>query len=148
MSAYRVSDPEVRQILVQLDSNVTDLTPYIIIAENLVTNFLVAAGNAISGSDKVVLTESELKEIERWLAAHFAAVADPRLKSQSVDGASESYDLQTDKIGLGITMYGKTAMMLDRSNQLSRIGRRIARVKTINPVLNKDESDNISGNAS
>jgi hypothetical protein len=55
------------------------------------------------------------------LAAHFVAVRDPKLTSQSANGASESYETNKSGMGLKATRYGQQAILLDTSGFLSSI---------------------------
>jgi len=77
----RVVDAEVREII-DVDSSITSLTPFITVANLLVTDKLAGTG----------LSAEMLKEIERWLSAHFVAIRDPRAKSESIGGISVTYE--------------------------------------------------------
>lgn len=81
--ANRVTDPEVKPLVP--GTSITDLTPFIDAANKLVNK--VAASPCGSS-----LSSDELKEIEKWLSAHFATVSDPSLGivSQTVKGSSAS----------------------------------------------------------
>jgi hypothetical protein len=57
-------------------------------------------------------TDAELELIERWLAAHFYAARDPQLASESIKGASSTYQGQT-AMYFESTVYGQRAMQLD-----------------------------------
>lgn len=68
------------------------------------------------------LSEPILKEIERYMSAHFVAIRDTREKSVSSDGVSVSFD--TGKIGEGLsaTTWGQQAIMLDSTGTLAEQG--------------------------
>lgn len=57
--------------------------------------------------------------VTRYMAAHLIAITDPRVASEQVKSLQTSYQYRLDK-GLGITMYGATAMMLDSSGLLAQ----------------------------
>lgn len=64
-----------------------------------------------------------LTEIEKWLAAHFVAIFDPRVKSESVGGEWQaSYQIGKEGAGLKATVYGQQAIMLDTSGTLASVG--------------------------
>lgn len=107
----RVTAEDVERII----TTSLDPMPFIDAANVIVTDRL----------DDQSLSEAALKEIERWLAAHFIAVSDPQKKSQSIDGASETYVLPpVTADGLKSTVYGQQALLLDSSGALANIGKR------------------------
>src|SRR5438309_3396699 len=93
----RVTDDEVKEIL----ATTVDTTPFIRAAHVLVNDALTGKG----------LEESTLIEIERWLAAHFACMRDPR-ESQVDAGAKAWFEGKTD-MGLNFTRYGQMVKLLD-----------------------------------
>ena len=97
----RVSGSEVQDII---DTDLETLTPFITVASQLV--------DGISG-----LGAATLKEIERWLSAHFVAIRDPRIMSEKAGDASANY-------------HGKSAMGLDATP-----GYNIGTVKPNMPTL-------------
>jgi hypothetical protein len=105
----RVTEAEVREII-EVDAALV-LTPFITIANLLVTTHLAAE---ISDTDL-------LKEIERWLAAHFVAVRDPRATSESIDSVSRSFEQMKMGEGLMGTRYGQQAALLDTSGKLQNL---------------------------
>jgi len=111
MSA-RVSSAEVAAIIDYDSTGITDITPFIAAATILVDK--IAAFD--TGIDA-----TQLKEIERWLSAHFVAIRDPKLTSQSANGASESYETNKTAFGLKLTRYGQQAIALDTSGYLTTI---------------------------
>src|SRR5690606_1442192 len=99
-----------------------NLAPFITVAHVTVENTLAAAG----------VDEATLKEIERWLAAHFACVRDPRVRNKSVDDASVSYEGRFGMArGLESTQYGQQALALDYTGTLARLGERKATFSVI-----------------
>lgn len=105
--ANRVTDPEVRAIIP--NTSFADLTPFIDSANVLVNR--VAASPCGSGLD-----DATLKEIEKWLSAHFASVSDPALSivSESVKGSSTTISRGNSATMDGImgTQYGQMANSL------------------------------------
>lgn len=121
MSA-RVTPAEVRQIL---STGLTDLEigAYIVAANSFVVANLGPAG----------LTEIQLKEIERWITAHFiASTREQQSKEEGAGGAYVKYQGVTGE-GLSATMYGQQAVLLDTSGTLAEIvgGRRKASMAAI-----------------
>lgn len=122
----RVTALEVQEII-EVDSTVLettpDLTPYISAATSLVDELLVGKHD-----------DDRLKEIERWLAAHFVAIRDVRRSSEKAGTVSESYQYKLG-LGLSVTMHGQQAVRLDTSGtlyDLDQIGqKRSAIVKAI-----------------
>ena len=107
--ANRVSDSEVKEII---DTDTDDIAPFIKVANILVTAKLGGQG----------LSDDQLKEIERWLAAHFVSMRDPRIMSEKTGEASVTY---YGKSGLGLdgSQYGQTVKILDTTGILSSIGK-------------------------
>lgn len=113
--SIRVTDQEVKEIF---DTTI-DTSPFIIVANKIVDNKL---------SD--LFNEETLKEIERWLAAHFVNARDPRAVSETIGSTSINYS-GTFGLGLDSSSYGQMVKMLDTSGTLANIGMKIARVDTI-----------------
>lgn len=95
--------------IIQVDASVTDISMFIETANNLVTRLLGTNAD---------LDSAALELIERWLSAHFYAVFDPRVSSESVSGVSASYQ-HSVSLGLAVTTYGQQAMMLDTTGTLA-----------------------------
>ena len=66
-----------------------------------------------------VLSDSDLDEIELYLAAHFYSVRDRDLSSKKTAGASGTFDGKTG-MGLESSLYGQTAKLLDSTGFLER----------------------------
>jgi len=94
------------------DSNI-DLMPFIETATALVDEVVNCAA-----AKNITISSALLEKIERWLAAHFYAHADPLYQSRSTGGASASFQGQTG-MGFESTVYGQTAMRLDPSGCLA-----------------------------
>lgn len=121
----RVSSDEVKEII-EVDSTITDITPFITAANLLVTKECTASS----------LTAALLKEIERWLAAHFVAIRDMRRASEKAGTVGENFQHSLG-LNLQVTMYGQQALMLDTSGALAALssgGARSAILTTIEPI--------------
>ena len=118
MPDYRVTQGEVEAII---DTDVEDLLPFIAIADALVTDKLTGQG----------IGTAMLKEITRWLAAHFVAIRDPRVKQDKTAEASATFFLGKEGEGLKATPYGQQVLALDTSGTLANLGKRTASVEAI-----------------
>lgn len=102
-TGYRVTSAEVLEIF-GAPPDVTDLTPFIRVANLMVNTHLSGKG----------LSSSLLKEIELYLAAHFACMRYRQFSSESIGPASRSYaDKALAGTGFQITRYGQQALALD-----------------------------------
>lgn len=116
----RVTASEVLEIMnTQLTED--QLAPFIKSANLTVTSIL---------GESTVLSEDQLTEIERWLAAHFASVLDPLPVREIIGEAEASYQ---GKFGMQLqsTTYGQTAMSLDITGSLANLGKTKAYLKNI-----------------
>lgn len=122
--SYRVTAAEVQEIINYDESAFPTITAFIKAANLVVTDKL---------GSSTVLSSDQLMEIERWLAAHFIAVADQRLKSEKIGQAQNEYqgDIASDAIGLHTTFYGKQALVLDVTGTLASLGKKKAKLTTI-----------------
>jgi len=118
MSNYRVTQGEVEAVI---DTSIDDLLPFIVIADTLVTDKLTGQG----------LSTSMLKEITRWLSAHFAAIRDPRSSKEKTGEAEASFFLGKAGEGLDATPYGQQVKVLDTTGILGSLGKREAKVTAI-----------------
>lgn len=114
----RVTEAQVTAIL---DTDLDDLSPFIT-AASLVVDRVAAADSTLAAAD--------LLEIERWLAAHFAAIRDERAHSQRQGDSSVTYQGKTGK-GLEFTSYGQQAMALDPTGILRTLGKPRASLTSI-----------------
>lgn len=89
-----------------------DLAPFIATASLIVTEDLANQG----------LSAARLKQIELYLAAHFAAIKDEHgaLKSSETLNAKETYGGSFTK-GLNLTRYGQQAIVFDTSGILANM---------------------------
>jgi hypothetical protein len=95
--------------VIEVDSSIS-LDPFIDTANELVTEFCGSV---------TTYTTYRLELIERWLAAHFYAIRDPRSASESAGPVSASYQFKVD-LGLKQTTYGQQVLVLDTAGGLSR----------------------------
>lgn len=109
--ALRVTEDEVHEII-DVDSEITTLIPFITAANLLVTERLGTSS----------LSAAQLKEIERWLAAHFVAVRDRRTSQETLGSANQSFTGKTG-YGLEFTPYGQQVLLLDSTGLLSKKAR-------------------------
>lgn len=118
----RVEVDEVKQII---ETSLSD---------PIITAFIDSANVTVTAllGTSTVLSTDQMKEIEKWMAAHLIACTRERqVKSESVDGASVTYEGSTGD-GLDSTMYGQMAKMLDTSGVLaSSIGMKTITIKAI-----------------
>ena len=114
----RVTEPEVEKILHNPDE--VDVEPFITAANLVVTQNL-------SGT---ILSTAELKEIERWLAAHLAGMRIRQEDSIKVGDASAKF---TGTYGLGLdnTQYGQQVKVLDRTGILASLAQPRAKFSTV-----------------
>ena len=101
----RVTDDDVREVI-ELESD-QELDPFISVAHEIVNEVCTSS----------ILTEKLKFEIERWLSAHFAAVADPRSMIEKADEVSIHYQTKLG-LNLQVTHWGQQAMMIDISGAL------------------------------
>lgn len=118
--ANRCTGVEVKEII---DTTLTEVqvAPFITAANLTVTDILGAS---------TVLSADQKKEIERWLAAHFVAVRDPRISAEKTADAGATYQGKTE-MGLDSTFYGQQAKMLDTTGALANIGKRKASMSVL-----------------
>lgn len=114
----RVTADEVREIFN------TSLDEDKILACVNIANIMVTQGPATSTSPQ--LLDTELKEIERWLAAHFSSIQDPiALRVKIGDSTTWHFPESVTTAwgsGLKLTPYGQMAIAMDRSGILAKTG--------------------------
>lgn len=117
--ANRCTAAEVKEII---DTDLTEeqVSPFITAANLTITDILGTSG----------LSSDQLKEIERWLSAHFVAVRDPRISAEKTADASATYQGKT-AMGLDSTFYGQQAKMLDTTGVLANIGKKKASMNVL-----------------
>lgn len=102
--------------IIEVDENISsDLVPFITVANELVTECCADAG----------YTDARLELIERWLAAHFYSVRDPRAKTESAGSVGATYFGEVGK-NLSLTFHGQQAMLLDTEGGLAALNASIA----------------------
>lgn len=99
------------EAIIEVDVTI-DLAPFILTASELVTELCVPAG----------YTDIRLELIERWLAAHFYAVRDPRATDEKAGSVGASYESKVD-LNLNLTRYGQQALVLDTKGGLAALNR-------------------------
>ncbi len=116
-----MSDPLVLSTDVQAvgSFDVTDFDPYIAAAHTVVETLLL----------NLNLSDDLLKLIETYLAAHFTALKDPRVRQVAMHSANITYALPAMGAGFAGTIYGQTALALDYTNTLSSLGRNKASIR-------------------
>ncbi len=122
----RVEPHEVKEII---ETARVDIEAFITASNSLVTDVLGGEG----------LGTVRLKEIERWLAAHFLAhagtdkTAGQVVEEQIGDTRRRFSDGQAAFGKLDSTRYGKMALLLDTSGKLAGLGRTRAQFRVIAP---------------
>lgn len=106
----RVNETEVKEIMRSSSILEETLTPFINTANLMVETHLVPKG----------LSEDILKEIEKYLSAHFACARYPYLIEQDWDGVKGKTSNATGR-GFLSTPFGATALSLDYSRTLSSL---------------------------
>jgi hypothetical protein len=109
----RVSESDVRDIMPDSELQDEDVTPFLTGANLIVTQQLGGSG----------LPDALLAEIERWVAAHFVSAKDKQVRSESIGGVTQSYQTGNAASGLGTTVYGERALLMDPTGRLARMGR-------------------------
>ena len=115
--ADRVTTAEVRQVVRLSVAAVSDpdLSAHIGVAHRLTDDLLSTKG----------LSEDRLKDIERYLSAHLAALFDKDVMSAEIKiGGAETEYYVANAIGkyLDLTVWGQMARLLDTSGTLAAIG--------------------------
>lgn len=115
----RVTATEVRAIF---DTTMLDaqLDAFIVAADMMIDRLLLDQG----------YSDSELKEIARWLSAHFAVAREKPIKSESIGGVSNSYDTSVG-MGLDGSFYGQHVKLLDTQGILVGREKRRAQVSWV-----------------
>jgi hypothetical protein len=120
--AHRVSEDEVKKLIT---TSRTDISPFIE-AANLIVTERLGSNTSISGTLK--------KEIERWLAAHFVAVADREdVTEEQIGDAKVKYGGKATGEGLKSTRFGQQALALDATGTLASLGRVSTGIQVIKP---------------
>lgn len=115
--AYRIDAGDVAAVLTT-DLADEQIEPFVLAANLLVSRVLADVG----------YSDDELKEIERYLAAHYlASTLERETDQESIAGEySATYAGETGK-NLEGTRYGQVALSLDWKGKLSQTGKKRAR---------------------
>lgn len=119
--ATRVTADEVEEII-DTDLGSSRIEAFITGANEMVNEFLTGQG----------LSDSLLKEIERWLAAHYIAATFERQATKEKAGPVEQQFSDVFGENLKSTTYGQTAAQLDPTNKLSNAGKKAINVIAVN----------------
>lgn len=111
--AIRVTTEEVAAVLPS-GISVPDISPFISTANLIVEENLVGKG----------MSDARLKEIEKYLSAHFAMVTTGELKLRKVGDATDEFARTSMIEGLRGTSFGQQAVSLDSSNTLIDIDKK------------------------
>jgi len=120
---------EPHEVVEVISTARVDIEAFITAANSLVTGELGSSG----------LGSVRLKEIERWLAAHFLAhagtdkTAGQVVEEQIGDTRRRFSDGQAAFGKLDSTRYGKMALLLDTSGKLAGLGKTRAQFRVIAP---------------
>jgi hypothetical protein len=113
----RVSDSDVQAIF----PTTLNTQPFIETASVYVDTYLTGSGTP----------EPVLREIERYLAAHFACCADPRATDIGDGDTRVRLQRGQDGTGFASTQYGQAALALDGTGTLRALGTRKRTVITL-----------------
>lgn len=106
--------------IIEIDATITtDAAPFIATANALVTR---VCADKLDEDGTAYYTDDDLELIERWLAAHFYAIRDPRYASEAAGSVNASYQYKVD-LHLAVTTYGQQAMMLDTAGGLAALSK-------------------------
>ena len=106
--------------IIEVDPSITDLTPFL------------AAAHALVESHCEGISTANAAIVETWLAAHCLTIRDPRVINETAKGVGQSYQSRVD-LGLSVSHYGQTAMMLDETGGLAAWNKQVLDGKT-NPT--------------
>lgn len=101
------TEDDVRRLVAFDSARIVDIELFIADATLLATNVI---GDA--------LNTSTFDMVVRYLAAHLISISDPRVQMEKVKTLQVRYQAKID-LGLSLTHYGSTAMILDSSGRLA-----------------------------
>lgn len=104
--------------IIEVDEDIP-LDPFID-AASMVVDRVCATAKDDDGSD--YYNSANLEIIERWLAAHYYAIRDPRPVFEGVGKVQVSNESKV-ALNLNETRYGTTAMTLDTAGGLARLNK-------------------------
>ncbi len=105
-----------------------DISPFIDAANEMVTELCATVTVNADGTGPLYYNDHRLEVIERWLSAHFYALADQQVEFEKVSSLAQKYQVKID-IGLDQTKYGQMAMRLDTRGRLASINNIVKDVK-------------------
>jgi len=120
--ANRTTATEVKAILDNSQLTDAEVDIYITSANTLVTDTL---------GDSTLLGSTELKDIERWLAAHLISITRERIGvKEKIGDISIEYAGKFGE-GLNSTPYGQMVLSLDITGRMAGLGKKKVYFKTI-----------------
>lgn len=105
------------------------------LTEEQITPFLDAANSVVDEKcTGLEYSDKTLRQIETWLAAHFACARDPQIAESKAGEAAWKFEGKTD-LGLDSTRYGQRVKILDSKGSLADLdsAKTPAELKHINP---------------
>lgn len=99
--------------------------------DDIIQTYLDSACTLIDTYIGTLLPDPLLKEIEKWLAAHFLAVSRERQPEQASAGSTSIKYQGATGLGLDATMYGQQVKLLDTTGKLSALGGTRAFIKAV-----------------
>lgn len=102
--------------IIEVDPDI-DLAPFIETANELVTELCAPVTN---DDGDPFYSDARLELIERWLAAHFYCMHEPRATYEQAGPVSERVESKVD-LGLSMSRYGQQAMILDTYGALRNL---------------------------
>lgn len=122
--AFRVTPAEVRIIMRDVtEADYPDAT-----VEAYITGANATINENLSGEG---LSDTILKEIERWLSAHLMAISRVRTTKKEKAGTAEIGYIDQYGTGLELSEYGQTVKGLDSTGILASLGGHAASVFAI-----------------
>lgn len=120
--ARRATNTEI-QLIIDVDTSITDA---------MITAFGTSASVMVDNvfADDTTLDSTTLAEIEKYLAAHFISLRDPRATEERNEEVWVKYQGQTGK-RIEATYYGQMALSLDTTGQLAKAGMKKASIGMI-----------------
>lgn len=109
----RVTQAEVEKVFGAFPASVTDAAPFLDAADQVIDGYGLPAHSSH--------TTASLKEVARWLAAHFVEVERRDVAQASALDISVAYPTQGYGTGLKSTKYGARAILLDTSGILQAV---------------------------
>lgn len=104
--------------IIEVDTTIA-LDPFIFPANELVTEICVGVG----------YSDERLELIERYLAAHFYTLRDPRALNEKAGSVAATYQSKVD-LNLATSHYGQHAMLLDTKGGLARLNAEMSKPRT------------------